>query len=159
MVRHCWPSITSTQPMASLLAIYLRPAARLPVRAVQSVHAIANVGLDGDHAVSGRRQVTLLARESWQDACRELGQDVDPSVRRANLLVAGINLADCLGKTLRVGPVTIDVLGETRPCELLDDHGRIGLYAALRRERRGGVFGTVRIGGLLTRGDAVVADA
>lgn len=136
-----------------LLAIFLRPAARLPVRAMGHALAIAGQGLHGDHAVGGRRQVTLLSQPAWARACREVGIAVDPAARRANLLV-DVELASCIGQALRIGDVVIDVLGETRPCELLDDHGRQGLCAALRIEGRGGVYGTIRTGGELRIGAA-----
>lgn len=140
--------------MARLLAIYLRPAARLPVRSVPSATAIANVGLDGDHTTSGKRQVTLLAIEAWRTACEELGKQIDPAVRRANLVVEGLDLAGSIGRSIRVGSIVLDIHGETRPCELLDDDGNVGLCAALRADRRAGVFGTVREGGELHVGAA-----
>lgn len=142
-----------------LEAIHLRPAARTPVRSVASATAIAGTGLAGDHTNGGRRQVTLLSREAWDAACRTLGRAIDPTARRANLVVAGFDLAACIGGSLHIGPVVVDVLGETRPCELLDDDGRLGLCAALRPEHRGGVYGTVRQGGTLQVGDPVVASA
>jgi MOSC domain-containing protein YiiM len=135
-----------------LEAIFLRPGARLPVRRVERALAIAGVGLDGDHADGGKRQVTVLSREGWDAACRELGAAVDPRVRRANLLVSGIDLAATIDGELRIGDVRIEVLGETRPCELLEAPGRIGLCAALRPGRRGGVHGRVVAGGELRCG-------
>jgi len=141
--------------MGSVEAIFLRPAARLPVRSVDSADAVSARGLDGDHTNGGKRQVTVLSLEAWRDACAELGREVDPSVRRANILVAGVDLTNSIGRPLRVGGVVIDVLGETRPCELMDDDGRVGLDAALRKELRGGVFGSIRVGGPIRVGDLV----
>jgi MOSC domain-containing protein YiiM len=134
--------------VAKLLAIYLRPSARTPVRKVDTATVTAEVGIDGDHAVGGKRQITLLTIEGWQQACEELGHAVDPSVRRANLLIEGLDLAAHIGGSVKVGPVIIDITGETHPCELLDD-GNVGLSNALRSDRRAGVFGTVRVGGEL----------
>jgi MOSC domain-containing protein YiiM len=143
----------------TLLAIHLRPGARVPVVTVARATAVADRGLDGDHAVGGRRQVTLLAAEAWRDACAELGRALDPAVRRANLLVDGVDLAAAIGGALAIGDVVIDVLGETRPCERMDDGGRLGLQAALRPARRGGVYGRIRAGGELRVGMAVTAAA
>lgn len=140
---------------ARLEAIFLRPSARSPVRSVARARAVAGVGLEGDHANGGRRQVTLLSREAWDAVCTELAQTIEPAVRRANLLVSGLDLGTCIGHRLRIGDVVIDVLGETRPCELLDDGGRLGLAAALRRDRRAGVYGVLRAGGDLQVGSAV----
>ena len=140
--------------VGTLQAIYLRPAARLPVKSVESATAITATGLDGDHAVAGKRQITLLSIEAWRTACADLGHDIDPAVRRANLLVEGVDLANSIGSTIQVGPVVIDITGETRPCELLDANGNVGLCAALRDDLRAGVHGTIREGGALAIGDA-----
>jgi MOSC domain-containing protein YiiM len=134
-------------------AIWLRPAARLPVQPVSRATAIAGQGLDGDHAGGGKRQITILSREAWDDACAALGRALDPGTRRANVMVSGIDLAAAIGRTLELGPVRIEVLGETRPCELMDDGGRLGLQAALRPMRRGGVYGRIVQGGELRLGE------
>ena len=135
-----------------LVAIFLRPGARIPTVAAQSARAVADVGLDGDHAHGGKRQVTLLSLESWRAACAELGRELDPSTRRANLVVSGIDLEAAIGGVITIGEVVVDVLGETRPCELMDDGGRTGLQKALRLQRRGGVYGRIRSGGQLEVG-------
>lgn len=138
-----------------LRAIHLRPGARIPVVRVDRADAVADQGLAGDHAVGGRRQVTLLAVEAWRDACAQLGRELDPALRRANLLVEGVDLSAVIGGTITIGAVVVEVLGETRPCELMDDGGRIGLMKALRPARRGGVFGRIRSGGELRVGMTV----
>ena len=51
--------------------------------------------------------------------------------------------------------MVIELTGETRPCELMDDDGRVGLCAALRPDRRGGAYGLLRRGGALEGGMAV----
>jgi MOSC domain-containing protein YiiM len=138
-----------------LLAIYLRPAARLPVQSVPRAEADAGRGLRGDHAGGGRRQVTLLGIDNWRAACAEVGAELDPGLRRANLVLDGIDPGAMVGKVVAIGDVVIELLGELRPCELMDSGGRLGLCAALRPHRRGGAFGSIRSGGLLQVGDAV----
>lgn len=135
-------------------AIWLRPAARLPVQPVATATAVAGQGLVGDHAGGGKRQITILAREAWADACHALGRSLDPGTRRANVMVSGVDLTASIGGVLQLGEVRIEVLGETRPCELMDDGGRLGLQAALRPDRRGGVYGRILQGGTLRIGDA-----
>ncbi|MFO1078390.1 MAG: MOSC domain-containing protein [Planctomycetota bacterium] len=138
----------------TLLAIHLRPGARIPVKKVTVARAVAGHGLDGDHANGGRRQITLHGVEAWRAACAEFGRDIDPAVRRANLLVEGIDLASCIGGAIAFGDVVVEVLGETRPCELMDDDGRLGLQQALRPQHRGGVHGRIVAGGELRVGMA-----
>ncbi|MGE0144237.1 MAG: MOSC domain-containing protein [Planctomycetota bacterium] len=139
-------------------AIYLRPSARMPTRSVVSALAIQSRGLDGDHAGAGRREITLLSRESWDATCAELGRSLDPAIRRANILVRGLPLGDLIGQCLTIGPVRIEVVGETRPCELMDDLGGVGLCAALRADRRGGIHGRILTGGTIAVGDVVNFD-
>lgn len=141
--------------MGQLLRIWVRPSARTSVRALERTDAVADLGLIGDHAAGGRRQVTLLSREAWDDALRELGGgELDPALRRANLLVEGLDLGATIGQRLQVGPVELEVLGETRPCQLMDD-ARLGLRDALAPARRGGVFARIVRGGPLQVGDPV----
>lgn len=148
--------------MARLLAIYLRPSSRTPVRQVQTAEAVAGQGLEGDHTKGGRRQVTLLSREAWAEACAALGMapcELDVASRRANLLVEGVDFTRLPRRTrLRIGPVELEVEGETHPCQLMDDM-HLGLWDALKPRQRGGHFARILVGGTLRVGDAVAVEA
>jgi MOSC domain-containing protein YiiM len=140
--------------MARVIQIYLRPSARTPVRAVSVATAVAGKGLEGDHAGVGSRQVTLLEREAWEAACRDLGQALDAGARRANIVVEGISLAAAIKQRLQIGDCIIQVIGEVRPCKLMDDAAP-GLQNALSPDRRGGVYGKIVQGGVIRLGDEV----
>ena len=131
--------------------IYLRSEKRTPVTSVESAVADCGSGLRGDHKKGGKRQVTILSIESWKAACDELGVDVDPSLRRANVLVEGVDLREAIGRKLVLGEVHIDVLGETDPCDRMDEASP-GLQEALKPELRGGVFGRVVQAGRINLG-------
>lgn len=139
--------------MGSLLKIYLRPV-RGELREVSHAEAGAGNGLEGDHAKGPKRQVTLLSREAWEAACAQISQTLDPGVRRANLLVEGLELAKTTGKILTIGDVQIRLTGETKPCPQMEE-AVPGLQEALVPDWRGGVFGEVLNDGTLTVGDAV----
>jgi peptide-methionine (R)-S-oxide reductase len=111
-------------------------------------------GIPGNADQGGRRQVTIIAKEAWERATAPLGVVVDPSARRANLMVSGIPLQRTRGRILQVGPTRILVHGETTPCELMDE-ARIGLRAALEPNWNGGVFGEILVGGRIQIGDRV----
>ena len=55
-----------------------------------------------------RRAVTVLAREDWEAALADVGDEpLDWTARRANLLVEGVRLPRALGATLRIGPACL----------------------------------------------------
>lgn len=124
-----------------------------PVR-VERAEAVPGLGLRGDQKRGRTRQVTLLAEESWSAATTELGVEAPPSARRANVVIRGLDLAGTIGKQLRVGPVVIQVRGETDPCEMMDRVAP-GLREKLTPDRRAGVFGAVIEGGPIAVGDPV----
>jgi len=111
------------------------------------------VGVPGKADVGGPRQVTLVARERWKTIAVEL-PGARPEMRRANLLVSGIDLEANRGRILRVGGCRLRIRGETRPCEVMDQQ-LPGLRAALDPHWGGGVYAEVLEGGPITLGDPV----
>ena len=115
---------------------------------------VAGKGIVGNANQGGRRQVTIIAREVFDALRRTLGAGVEPGMRRANLMVSGVELPGIRGRVLRIGGVRIRINGETMPCEQMDQ-AFPGLQAALRVEGRGGVYGEVLDDGEIAVGDAV----
>ena len=123
--------------------IWIKRFHRGPMDAVERAELRAGRGLAGNADQGGRRQVTLVARGTW-----------DRVNRRANVLVSGIELAHTRGRVLRLGPCRLRINGETRPCERMDEAWP-GLRAALGPEWRGGVYAEVLDDGQIAVGDAV----
>jgi MOSC domain-containing protein YiiM len=124
-----------------------------PLEEMEAVSISPDRGVEGD--ARGRkngRQVTVLFREGWEDACRDVGADLPWITRRANLLLANIDWPREAGGLLRIGGVELQITMETRPCHLMD-RAYDGLRAALRPEWRGGVCCVVRRGGDIELGD------
>jgi MOSC domain-containing protein YiiM len=115
---------------------------------------VAARGVVGNANQGGRRQVTLLSREHWDELTAHL-PNPDPIVRRANLLLSGIDLRASRGKTIRIGGCRIRVLGETRPCERMDE-ACDGLRDALSAPWGGGAFGEILKGGEIGVGNPAV---
>lgn len=111
-------------------------------------------GLERENRKPGKREVTLLSAEAWADVCRELSRDLPWRMRRANLLVEGVNLASTIGREIAVGEVRLRIHGETKPCGLMDRQ-HPGLRAALVPECRGGVYGQVLSAGTIRVGDRI----
>jgi MOSC domain-containing protein YiiM len=119
--------------------------------------ARAGAGLVGNANQGGRRQVTLIDTGRWAALEKTMGIEMDPMVRRANLLVSGVALAESCGRVLRAGEVRLKIRGETRPCERMDE-AHEGLRAAMEHGWGGGVFAEVVDGGAIAVGDPVEWD-
>lgn len=141
-------------PPGRLVAIWLKRFHRGPMDARPRARLVAAKGLAGNANQGGRRQVTIISAERWDAMMRELDADADPSARRANLLVDGVELANTCDRVLRVGAARLRVLGETRPCERMDD-ALPGLREVMARDWGGGVFAEVLEDAEIAVGDEV----
>ena len=121
---------------------------------VEAAALDAMAGLVGNANRSRRRQVTIIARERWNELMRDLGARLPPSTRRANLMVSGIDLQNSRGRILRVGRARLHINGETKPCEQMEA-AQAGLQALMRERWGGGVFAEVIESGEIRVGDTV----
>jgi MOSC domain-containing protein YiiM len=119
---------------------------------VDAVTLVEGEGIETD-ANRGRskRQVTVIEKEVFDRIATRL-PDVDPYMRRANVMVSGLRLKETRGQILTMGDVRIRIFGETRPCERMDAQVQ-GLTAALDPDWNGGVFGVVLDDGEIRVGD------
>lgn len=146
---------SSNHPNGSLLAIWAKGARGEPMIPRSEGELIAGEGLQGSAPVRGKRQVTVLSQEAWERAAAEAGEpDVNPGLRRANLLVTGVDFRETIGRTLLVGETRILIHGETKPCERMEAVTP-RLRETLAPDWRGGAFGEVLNGGSIRIGDPV----
>lgn len=89
---------------------------------------------------------------------RDLGADLSPAARRANLMISGLDLTESRGRILRVSPARLKINGETRPCERMED-AHAGLQALMRERWGGGAFAEVLDGGEIQVGHPVEWEA
>jgi MOSC domain-containing protein YiiM len=141
-------------PRGTLEAIWVKRMRLGPMDPVDRAVLVADRGIEGNANQGGRRQVTVIDGDTWDVMMTELAADLDPSSRRANLMVRGVSLADARGRTLHVGACRIHILGETRPCERMDE-ALPGLRRVMGHPWRGGAFGVVLDDGEIRVGDPV----
>lgn len=126
-----------------------------PMDEIEHGELVRGRGLVGSANQGGKRQLTLISVEAWRRMEAELDSSVDPRLRRANLLVEGVELAGTTGRVLGIAGCRLLVHGETRPCRRMEE-SHPGLLAGLVSEWRGGVYGEILDGGRITGGDTVV---
>jgi MOSC domain-containing protein YiiM len=141
-------------PAGKLEAIWLKRARKGPMDAVERAQLVAGRGLVGNVNQGGERQVAIIERRTWDRLTRGLGARLDPSARRANLLVDGVDLEGTAGRVLCVGACRILIRGELTPCAGMDA-ALPGLREAMRAGWGGGAFGEVLQGGEIQPGDPV----
>lgn len=135
-------------------ALWTKRAHRGVMDPVETISLVEGQGI-ADDANYGRskRQVTIIEKEILDRIMAELPA-VEPSMRRANVMVSGVRLAESRGKVITLGDVRIRIFGETRPCERMDAQVE-GFTAALDPDWGGGAYGVVLDDGEVSVGDAV----
>lgn len=140
--------------MGALEAIWIKRVHRGPMDPFPRASLVAGEGIKGNADQGRRRQVTIIEREIWESLMAEVGGNLPPSARRANLMISGTPLAGSRGRILRIGGCRIRIRGETKPCEQIEA-AHSGLRAAMYPDWRGGAFGEVLDSGEIALGDPV----
>ena len=141
--------------MGKLLAIANKNASKAPMILFDNANVNEKTGVENDfRGQSLNRQVTVVSQEAWDNACSDLGQEVSWTLRRANLLVSGIDLENSKNQYLRINDVILQITGETKPCSRMEQQCE-GLQNALTPEWRAGVTCSVVKGGNIKNGDVV----
>ena len=132
-------------------AIWIKRGKRAPMDEVEQAEMIVGKGLVGNANQGGRRQITIIAAEVWERVMAELGANIHPSARRANIMVRGLNLENTRKRVLLLGECRVKIFTETKPCERMDEV-LPGLKAALYKNWGGGASGQVITGGTVRVG-------
>ena len=142
--------------MAKVIGI----CSRIRERASMDVYASAKVSFDHGIAddsrglIKGDRQVTVMTKEGWEAACKDLGKILHWSTRRANILIEGLNLEESTGDILRIGSFYLEITGELFPGNRMDEECP-GLKKSLTPNWRGGVTCKILSEGIINENDLV----
>ena len=142
--------------MVELVGIAITPKLLAPMQERKTISIDTQTGLKGDARGRKRnRQVSILFKEDWDDACAALNTHLSWITRRANLFVAGMRSPQSPNQRIKINDVELVLVLETEPCDLMDKQCD-GLQAALKPNWRGGVCCNVTKGGTVSIGDKVI---
>ena len=143
--------------------IYIAPAAREPMAAVDTVQAVAGKGLDGDRyfrqtgTYSQRpgsgREVTLIECEAIEGLRHEYDVDIQPGDSRRNIITLGVPLNHLVDREFQVGEVVLRGTRLCEPCMHLERLTRKGVRRGL--VHRGGLRAQIVTGGVIRVGDRI----
>ena len=142
--------------MGQIAGIARHSERRGPIETLTSVRVSPEFGVEGDrNGGKEKRQVSLLEAGDWAAAMSETGGDLPWWERRANFLVAGLDLPQRDGIRLRIGEdVVLEVRAEIDPCDRMEEL-QPGLRQALTPDWRGGAGAKVISGGTVSVGDEI----
>ena len=142
--------------MPKLLAIAYKTVKRGPMNEVLCANVTQLRGVEKDvFGRPGKRQVTVLSKIQWQQACHSIEADLPWTTRRANLLVDDLVFSSAdVGKHLQIGDLRLEITGETDPCKKMEI-AHVGLEAALTPDWRGGVTCRVLNDAMIHLGDEI----
>jgi MOSC domain-containing protein YiiM len=146
--------------------IFITTAAFQPMIALETGHAIAGAGLDGDRYALGTgfysdgqdgRQLTLIEAEDLERLEREHGVPLSQHECRRNIVTRGIALAPLIGKRFRIGDVLCQGIRACPPCNHLEELTRPGPLRGLARS--GGIRAHILTDGDIRIGDVVTPES
>ena len=111
-------------------AIFIAPDAGAAMESTAEAHAIPGQGLEGDRYATARgtysnkpgvdRQLTLIEEEELAAIERDYGHRLEPAESRRNVITRGVPLNHLVGRTFRVGEVTLRGVRLCEPCGYLE---------------------------------------
>ena len=138
--------------MPRIERLWIKPAAGASMEPAEELTIVVGEGVAGNKPQ--KRHVTLIAQERWAELMEQMSAALDPSTRRANVMLSGIDLIESTGKTIRIGDVELIVRGNTRPCHQMEA-ALPGLEEAMKARWGGGAWTEVVTGGTIRVGDNV----
>ncbi len=150
-------------PPGKVIAIHVASAAGTRMEPLESVRAVAGRGLEGDRyfrrtgTYSSKegpdRQITLIETEALEALERDYAMTLDASETRRNVATRDVALNHLVGRTFRVGEVTVRGLRLCEPCShmerLCGQRVRPGLV------HRGGLRAEIVTDGVIRVGDPI----
>jgi MOSC domain-containing protein YiiM len=140
----------------TLKGIARRSQKRAAMESLTHSAVTQTAGVAGDsRGKPSKRQITVLSEKSWQTIAFHHGKPIDWLIRRANVLISGIEFNESdIGSTLTIGQAVLEITTECDPCYRMDEQVK-GLQALLTPAFTAGVCCKVIHDGYIKVGDTV----
>ncbi|WP_127470717.1 MOSC domain-containing protein [Thiomicrorhabdus aquaedulcis] len=105
--------------MAKLLGIATHAQSKSDIITHERILIGLTTGLTGDYRgqKDPKKQVTLLSKATWDAVTALIGEPLDWTQRRANLLIDDMDFSEALiGQQVQIGAVLLEITCETDPC-------------------------------------------
>ena len=134
-----------------------KKGAEMVVNASAKITIENGVGDDyrGANADSRDTQVSIMTEESWSLACQELNTKLHWTMRKANIIISGINLENSTGSLLKIGNFFLEITGKLPVGDGMEKQ-YAGLKKALTPNWRSGVTAKVLKDGVVNENDEVL---
>jgi MOSC domain-containing protein YiiM len=146
-----------------VLSLHLCSSAAEPMRTVETLRAMAGVGIDGDRYAyqtgtyskkpNVDRQFTLIEAEALDALARDYRLTLRPDETRRNAVTRGASLNHLVGRTFKLGDVTLRGIRLCDPCGHLERLTGKDVFSGL--VHRGGLRCEILVGGMIRAGDAL----
>ncbi len=153
--------------MSEVAKIYITEDKGLPMVSLDQVMAIAGKGLEGDRYAEGRgaysisrvpkiRHVSLISEEAIAEANANLPDPFTDAETRRNIVTAGIELNELVGKEFLIGGIALRGVELCDPCHRPDKLAKKeGFSQAF--QNLGGLRAEILTSGLIAVRDEIVA--
>ncbi len=147
-----------------VVEIFVGPEFSRPMSSVDSVKAVAGMGLEGDRYYRPHEdpeshpdeEITLIESEAIAAAQAETDVVFGPEDTRRNIVTSGVRLDDLVGQSLSVGEVVVEAIELNPACAyLVKITGKRFLKQLVHR---GGIRGRIVSTGVISRGDIIRTD-
>ncbi len=131
-----------------------KPPGENPAIEVSEIECVAGHGVRGDrfsgYKENYKGQITFFALETYDAICQALQvRDKQLSVFRRNVITAGVDLNELIGREFRIQGVRFRGTEECRPCHWMDQAFAPGAFDFLKG--RGGLRAVILSDGVLRK--------
>ena len=150
----------------SIVGLHIVPRSFLPMRTVQQLELVANVGITGDRHTTGEafhsdrpepgRQITFFEVETLEALLRDHNINLAPHDHRRNVTTRNVPLNHLVGRRFRVGKTLVEGTRLSTPCRHIEQITGLPIFEPLLH--RAGLNARILSGGIIYQTDVIAPE-